>query len=283
MNNTENNTNNTVPTNTVPTNTGAGSQPNSVVNQMTGATNVVQNPVSGVSNQNAGVVNGNSGVVGVNTTTDSNVSPVSPNLGDASAGATQAEKLKKVEINYTPPSKTKTVLTFLIFILIIGFVVFLPEITTAINQYKASKNEIKDEVITTGKLECELNSNTTNLDVNYLRVFKFTDSKLNEAEYTVTTRGDATLDEQTLNDMANKCTLLQTHTSSTSGVEVKCTYSEGKLVENQSFKFASIDLDELDAAFSEAGGTYPEFKNEQEIDSIEKNMNAAGYSCIRKK
>lgn len=193
------------------------------------------------------------------------------------------EKLKKVEVNYTPPSTAKMVFTVFTFFMILGFVIFLPEITTAVNNYKASKGAIDDEVITTGRLECDLKSNTTNLDMSYSRVFKFTDSKLNEAEFVITTRGDITLDEATLNEMADKCKLLKDYTDDMSGVDVDCSHTEGKLTETQRFEYASIDVEELDAAFAEAGGTYPEFKNEQDIDIVEKNMNAAGYSCMRKK
>lgn len=272
MNNMENNnTNNTVPTNAIP-------NQNNNVNQ-----NVGVQP-SGVNQEAVGVTATTSNMTGPNTVSNVNVNPISTDGGaGAASNAVSNEKLKKVEINYTPPSKAKTFFTFMMLILIIGFVVFLPEITAAVNQYKANKNAQKDAVITTGKLECDLTSNTTNLDITYLRVFKFTDSKLNEAEFTVTTRGDATLDEQTLNDMASKCSLLKTHTESISGVDINCTHSEGKLVEKQKFVYANLNMEDLDAAFTEAGGTYPEFENEQNIDTIEKNMNAAGYSCVRKK
>lgn len=197
-------------------------------------------------------------------------------------GAIVNENLKKVEVNYTPPSKAKTVSMILIFVLIIGFVIFLPEITSMINIYKAKKNEEKNEVITTGRLECTLKSNTSTLDMDYLRVFNYTDSKLESADYTVTTKGDVELDEEAIKKLATQCDLLKDYTSNLEGINVSCTSSPGKLVERQSFKFANIDSEKIDAAFAEAGGTYPSFRNEQLIDEVEQSMNAAGYTCIRK-
>lgn len=197
-------------------------------------------------------------------------------------GAIVNENLKKVEVNYTPPSKAKTVSMILIFVLIIGFVIFLPEITSMINIYKAKKNEEKNEVITTGRLECTLKSNTSTLDMDYLRVFNYTDSKLESADYTVTTKGDVELDEEAIKKLATQCDLLKDYTSNLEGINVSCTSSPGKLVERQSFKFANIDSEKIDAAFAEVGGTYPSFRNEQLIDEVEQSMNAAGYTCIRK-
>lgn len=234
----------------------------------------VQTSGAGVDLAVSQVRDDNQGNVGVsNISTDGNNDP----------GALVNENLKKVEIEYTPPSKGRTVFTIMMFVFIIGFVIFLPDITSLINDYKANKYAVKEEVITTGKLECTLNSNTTNLDMNYSRIFKYTDSKLDSADYTITTRGDVTLDEATLNDMAAKCKILEKYTDGVNGVDVSCSYTDGKLVEKQSYVFSGLNTEELDAAFAESGGTYPDFKAGQSIESIEKTMNAAGYSCIRKK
>lgn len=277
MNNTENNTNNTVQTNTVP-NTNNNVNPNVGVQPTEVGVATTSSTVT--SNQTSNLTNSSNVVTPVVSNVETNQNIATPVDGD---NVIANEKLKNVEINYTPPSKAKTFFTFLMFALIIGFVIFLPEITEAVNQYKANKNALDDSVITTGRLECDLTSNTANLDITYSRVFKFTNSELDEAEFKVTTRGDATLDEQTLNDMSSKCNLLKEHTGSIVGVDINCDYSEGKLVETQRFKYASINLEDLNAAFTEAGGIYPEFENKQNIDNIEKNMNASGYSCIRKK
>ena len=152
-----------------------------------------------------------------------------------------------------------------------------------VNLYKASKNEEKKEIITTGKLECNLKTHTSNLDIEYDRLFKYTDSKLESAEYVITTKGDIELDAESLNELNTKCNLLKENTKSMNGIDIKCTLTENKLIEKQNYKFTNIVKEEIDSAFAEAGGTYPEYEAGFSIDEIERNMNAAGYTCVRKR
>lgn len=251
-------------------------QNNTTIGNMAGTPPVVPPVVGGSTNSAVGQNNG------VNTSgMASNIETLTPSNENNDPGSVVNEKLKQVEINYTPPSKFKMAMTIFMFLLIIAFVIFLPDITSFVNLYKANKNKIPEKIITSGKLECTLKSHTANLDMEYLRVFKFNDSKLYEANYNLTTKGDVTLDEKTLNDMADKCNHLASNTKDLAGVSISCNYTEGKLEEKQNYIFASIIYDDLDAAFTEAGGTYPEFRDGQEIDSIEKTMNAAGYSCSK--
>lgn len=191
------------------------------------------------------------------------------------------EKLKRVETDYKPPSKFKIAMLIIFFILLLAFVIFLPDLSSLVARYKAGEFNKIDNKITSGKLKCTLSSNTTNLDMDYERLFTYTDNGLDKAEYTITTKGDPTQDEATLNEMNQKCQLLSTHTKGLDGVSVSCNYYDGKLVERQSFNYLSLDADSVDSAFSEAGGTYPEFSAGQDMDKIEKTMNAAGYSCTR--
>ena len=65
------------------------------------------------------------------------------------------------------------------------------------------------------------------------------------------------------------------------GVKVSCNQSEGTVVETQDFTYSLINKESINSAYIEAGGVYPEFENEQNIDVIEKNMSASGYKCER--
>ena len=220
----------------------------------------------------------------VDRTTDpgviGNISP-HPEVNDPNSAVN--ENLKKVEVNYTPPSKGKTVALILFFVFLIGFVIFLPNITTLINKFKSGNVEGGETVITTGRLVCEFDTNTTNLDKSYKLVFAFTDNKLDKLDYTITTKGDPSLDAKTLDELADRCKKLKSATGSVDGVTVSCDYSEGKLIERQAFVYVNLDADGLDAAYAEAGGTNPQYANGQDMDTIEKNMNASGYSCKRQK
>ena len=148
-------------------------------------------------------------------------------------------------------------------------------------ELKAGGQEAKEVKITTGRLICTYKTNTTNLDKEYKLTFGFTDNKLEKLEYNSTTKGDPTSDEETLDNLADKCKLLKQFTASIEGVNVTCDYSEGKLFEKQSFVYADLDEEKLTAAYTEAGGTSPQYVNGQDMDYIEKNMNASGYSCER--
>ena len=209
----------------------------------------------------------------------SNVKQISPSQVNGEVNNT--ENLKRVEINYTPPSKFKMFLLVVFLVGLIVFVLFLPDINTMVNKYKAGKQV--NEIITTGTMNCSFKTHTAELDKEYVRVFDFTDSKLEKADYTITTKGDPSLDEATLTEMNKKCVGLEEEVDSLTGITVSCKYSDGKLVERQIFEFQAIDKEQIDAAFAEAGGEYPEFSYNQDISEVERTMLAAGYSCVRNK
>ena len=232
-----------------------------------------------------------------NVTNPVNVSTVSPTIQNASVspspssvggnqtdpGAVVNENLKKVEINYTPPSKFKIFLLIVFFILLLAFVIFLPEITEYMRKMQSGELNQGTEKITTGTLTCTLENHTTNLDKEYEVVFSFAVSKLEKMRITTITRGDITLDEATLDELNNTCTQLSKNVKKLKGIGVTCDYANGKLIETQNFELANVDADQLNAAFTEAGGTVPNYTYGQDIDSIEKNMNASNYQCSRTK
>ena len=97
------------------------------------------------------------------------------------------------------------------------------------------------------------------------------------------TKGNASLDEKVLDEMNASCEKLESISKSLAGVTVRCTYTPGKFIEEQIFQLAYVDENELGSAFSEAGGMNPEYKYQQNIDGIEKNLLASGYKCEREK
>lgn len=194
------------------------------------------------------------------------------------------ENLKKVEIkDYTPPSKLKIVGLLFFFILLVAFIIFLPQISTIIKNFGQDNTyKPETEVITTGKLICTLSTNTSELDKEYEFDFSFTDGKLKRTKYMVNTRGDSTT-ESSLDVLAEKCNDLKNETKDLEGVSIKCDYTDGKLSETQIFELETIDTEKLTSAFTEAGGILPSYKYDQEIDEIEKNMKASSYTCERQK
>ena len=180
-----------------------------------------------------------------------------------------------------PVSKGKYMLMIVFFIFMFALVYFLPNITNFVSIKKAEKEQKDAPIITTGLLTCKLDKSTDRFNINYTAQFNFSDSKLDKLTYVTSTRGDAVLDSDSLDDLMNKCRLLRDQVNSLDGIKVNCSQSDSVVVETQSFTYASINEDTVTSAYIEAGGVYPEFKNEQNIDTIEKNMNASGYTCER--
>ena len=110
---------------------------------------------------------------------------VSTNIGqkgdetsNSNEASTMKEKMKNAELNYKPPSKFKMFLLIVFFVLLIGFVIFLPEINDRIIKHKSGyQGEVNSE-ITTGKLNCVLTDNDDTLNYDYTSVFVFVDNKL---------------------------------------------------------------------------------------------------------
>lgn len=197
----------------------------------------------------------------------------------------EAERRKQREENEKyqakPVSKFKYALMIIFFIFMFALVFFLPDITNYINIKKDLKAQENAPAITTGLLTCRLDRTTDIFNISYTAQFSFTDSKLNKLSYVTSTEGDAIVDSDQLDSLLNKCKLLQNEVGSLAGVKVSCNQSEGTVVETQDFTYSLINKESINSAYIEAGGVYPEFENEQNIDVIEKNMSASGYKCER--
>ena len=218
-------------------------------------------------------INQNTIISDNNINTNNNPNPTEP--------LNNNENLKKVEINYQPPSKFKTALLILFFIFLLAFIIFLPEITIFVNNYKNGSLNNTPKEIRTGKLICTYETTSDNMQVEYKRIFSFTDEKLETASYMMKIKNDITQDNTKIEDQKEKCLLLNKYTQNVDGIDVSCDYKNETLIENQKIDFKIASKESLDAAFAEIGGTYPEFTYKQDINKIRQNMVAGGYSCSK--
>ena len=178
-------------------------------------------------------------------------------------------------------SNVKLFFTFLLMVVLGVTIIFMPEISEFMRTKKEEQESLLQPKITTGSLKCELERNSDNFDLKYEYNFVFTDNKFKKLYYTSETRGDLNLDEQELEKLNNECLLLKETTNSLSGIEVSCKLLGGTLTKTQTLDYEKIDVEQAYTAYSEAGGIYPEYKYLQDMDGIEKNMKAAGYTCKR--
>ena len=214
---------------------------------------------------------------------DKKVTPVimSKKMSDKLEAERRKQREENEKYEAKPVSKFKYALMIIFFIFMFALVFFLPDITNYINIKKDLKAQENAPAITTGLLTCRLDRTTDIFNISYTAQFSFTDSKLNKLSYVTSTEGDAIVDSDQLDSLLSKCKLLQNEVDSLSGVKVSCNQSEGTVVETQDFTYSLINKESINSAYIEAGGVYPEFENEQNIDVIEKNMSASGYKCER--
>lgn len=239
---------------------------------------IVNDPTAALKGVDSSTISTTSGAPRI---TDTAVEATTNNQGQNNAGAMVNEKLKKVEVEYKPPSKFKVGLMLFFFVLILAFIIFLPEVT----QYMSDLFDKKDKTvieITTGKLVCKLDSTTANLDKNYVRTFQFTDNKIEKVTFETTTRGDITQDEATLNELNKQCTDIRDGLESLNGSSIECDYQDGKLVETEKFDLATYDYEQTSAAYTEAGADMLKFDNGEDVDKVKTSMLQAGFSCEKR-
>ena len=172
-------------------------------------------------------------------------------------------------------------LSFIFLALLILMIVFLPEINTFVHDFFNKKEAENTPSITSGHLICTLETNDSNFNYEYETDFSFKDSKLYKLTLTTKTVGDLNLDATDLSGLNASCQLLQFQTSKFDGVEVMCDLAGNTFTNTQTLDYEILNRDEVTTAYLEAGGIYPDYKYEENIDDIEKDMNAQNYSCAR--
>lgn len=197
---------------------------------------------------------------------------------------TEAGKAAKAATNVKAPKKEsnfKYYMTAFLFIALILMVIFLPDISSFVSNYFAEKRAQEVPALTTGTLTCTLNTSDDRYDYYYQADFNFRDSQLYRLTYNTTIKGDQNLDAVELAEMEASCNLLKSQTANLDGITVSCSLSNGVVENEQVLSYENIDIELLTTAYLEAGGTYPNYRYQQNIDEIEKDMNASNYTCER--
>ena len=101
-----------------------------------------------------------------------------------------------------------------------------------------------------------------------------------EYKYSIIPKEDNDIKQlQTYND---KCKLLKNVVNNLSGISISCKLEEDKFSEVQLLNYLSIQEDEINSTYLEAGGIYPNFHKDQSIYDVERIMNQSGYKCTKK-
>lgn len=181
---------------------------------------------------------------------------------------------------YVPPSKFRYFLLIVFFFVLLGMIIFLPEITEIVNLKLFENNNVVEEIVD-GTLECSLKKTGTSLDTVFTAKFSYTDLKLDKLTFTTTINGDSKLDYDVLNQDYNECLKLRDSAYSIDGVAISCDLASSSVITTEIVRYNIVDIMKATSAFSEAGGVFPEFESREDINKIEREMNASGYSCSK--
>ena len=240
------------------------------------------NPNVGVQNPSVSSVNMNAGYP------QTYPQQISPNMNyPQNQGVPAApQKAPEKSVEYKPPGTFKVICMIILFLGIVAFVYFLPDISEMMekkNEESSSYQEEEDisekEKTVSGDLVCSLETSDERFDTEYRLEFHYTDSELEKTKLVVTTKGDASLDGAALDVLNLNCQNLKNEVLQLEGISVSCNYTAGKLVETQTYDLARINQEEATPFFAEAGGTYLEYPYHHSIHKIQEDMTASEYTC----
>lgn len=193
---------------------------------------------------------------------------------------TQTQTPQPVAVQENMPQEKqgtfKYVVAFMFFIAFTGFVLFIPEVTKFVKSKMGNGttgNEVP--VISNGTLTCTKTSESDETDVKYNLDFTFENQKLLLSTYTIT---HESLNTEYISKKEAECNIMAENSKNVTGIETTCNNKQGILVITEEYTNKDIDKNNL-TAYTEAGGTYPEFEYEENIYDIQTKLVKQGYDC----
>lgn len=190
---------------------------------------------------------------------------------------TEHKKIEKKTGTHDGPSKGVSIALVLFFILLIGFVFFLPDISDYMRKFTENNNIAE---VTTGKLICTYGRTSDKLNFDYTSTFEFKDKAIYKQTNKQEVSGSSE-DSEDLNKLYNTCLNLEKVSSTIEGISLNCNFLNTKFTQTEIFNYSEIgeDNSKPKIAYTEGGGTYPEFKYNENVDDVEVSLKQAGYTC----
>jgi len=190
---------------------------------------------------------------------------------------TEHKKKELKQGTHDGPSKGLSIALVIFFILLIAFVLFLPNISEYMRVLKEKANV---SVISTGKLICTNSRSSDKLNFDYTQTFEYRDNLLYKYKYKEEVKGSEE-DTTELTTLYNQCVELEKVAASLKGINISCNFLNTKYTQTQIFDYASIGENSanIKTAYVEGGGNYPEFKLNENIEDVEVSVKQAGYTC----
>lgn len=192
------------------------------------------------------------------------------------------EHVRKANENYVPNSKTKNILLVFFLVFIILFTVFLPDIRSFVIRLQSGSLKPEEEIkITKGVLKCTYKKSNDSLDYEYKYDFIFNKNLLKSYDLSLEVKGDASLDKEKLDKLKSDCKTMKNESEKIEGIEVSCDSKNNSSKYVLRFDLGQFKSESITPAYTEAGGEAPSYRLGQDMDDLEKNMYAAGYTCKR--
>lgn len=187
-----------------------------------------------------------------------NITPVNDNVNNDS--------------NESKNGKFKSILLVIFFVLLFGFIMFLPQISEF---FQTGKSNYNSKEVLNGVLVCTSEKSNDVTTTYYQMDLKFSQKKLQSSEYNVTVESE---DDSKIQSSDKECKTVREMATDIDGIDVMCTSSDNISTMIQDYNYKLIDNSKL-TKFTEAGGFYPEFKYNDDIYNIQSKMIKAGYDC----
>lgn len=166
----------------------------------------------------------------------------------------------------------KQILLFTFLIGLVAFVFFLPDISKFIQNGTGMKSE---ENLRTGTLVCTMEQEDDTSSISYEMKFNYIDNKLKTSSMTITLEDE---NDENINTRTQICQNMSQISQTLTGITVQCRPSDNLLITTEIYEHETIDKNNL-TKFTEAGGTYPEFNYEDDINDVQAKMKKNGYIC----
>lgn len=246
---------------------------NTQMNQNNNINNIPQTPL----NNNTQIPPSNQKTVEVlNNTQNSTISqvsppPMTPNINIVTEQVQTANKTP-LEDNKKKEGYGKQIILFIFLIALIVFVFFLPDISKFV---QSARGTTSNEELRTGTLVCTMEQEDDTTALTYKMYFNYIDNKLRTSTLTITQQDE---NDANINTKYKVCQNMSTISENITGISVECRPSENLLITTETYEHQTIDKNNL-TKFTEAGGTYPEFDYQEDVNTIRDKMKKNGYDC----
>lgn len=182
-----------------------------------------------------------------------------------------------------PPksSKGKSIGVILIFVLLFGVVIFLPQISSYLDSRKHTEEIVKpntEEEPTMTRI-CTLNKQNSSQQTSITLEFVYQNNALKKETLTNVVIPLDNNEIENLRDMQLRCQAFKDTIEQQEGIKQECSLSDNRYSITQEIDYSKLEDITSQQNIGELEGFYPEFTLNQDRMVIETQLTDVGYSC----